>query len=106
MGVTFFPASAASSVRAMRKIVSPSGIFRDDRAHLISHRSRFESRLGKERRDRAPCDRLVIHLGEEQSASHSVFHQRRQRFRDFARDDAARTLVFRKKNYQTLLPSP
>src|ERR1700736_4159575 len=70
--VTTFPVSASSRVRAMRKIVSPSGIFRDHRAHLISHRRRLESRLGQKWRDRTACHRLVIHFIDQESAPHSV----------------------------------
>src|SRR5437763_638678 len=68
--VTTFPASASLRLRAIRKMVSPSGTL------LISRRRSLESRFHQERSDG------VIDLREEQRAAYPAVDQRGNRFQD------------------------
>src|SRR5688500_16171657 len=98
--VTFSPASASCSVRAARKMVSPSGICG---SQLIAEGARSETGLGKERGDCAPRRRLVIDLGGEDGAPRATRYKRCQSPGDLASGHASRRLILRKKDGELLL---
>src|SRR4051794_24906279 len=62
------PPSARSSVRAVRKIASPSGTSADP-AHLEAHRRRVEAGLDQERRKRMARRILAVDVADQQAAA-------------------------------------